>query len=119
MALGAPNMAGQVRQRVLCHARSAFRAASIAAERSRRGAQSKSGLPTYFHHFLPSQTLTFAGTRQSFTDLCVPLTSDSATILAGPDIGLSRVTILSIGCDGEISSHIQNNAIRAQLSWKF
>jgi outer membrane autotransporter protein len=72
-----------------------------------------------FSHFLPSQTLTFAQTSQSFTVLGVPLDTDAATIQAGLDIGLSPAAIFSIGYDGEISSHVQDHAIRAELSWKF
>jgi autotransporter-associated beta strand protein len=72
-----------------------------------------------FSHFLPSQILTFAQTSQSFTVLGVPLDSDAATIQAGLDILLSPAAILSIGYDGEISSRVQDHAIRAELSWKF
>ncbi|HXR94390.1 MAG TPA: autotransporter domain-containing protein, partial [Rhizomicrobium sp.] len=72
-----------------------------------------------FTRFLPSQTLTFAETSQSFTVLGVPLGTDAATIQAGLDISLSPATILSIGYDGEISNRAEDHAVRAELSWKF
>jgi outer membrane autotransporter protein len=72
-----------------------------------------------FTHFLPGQTLSFAGTGESFDISGVPLGADSAVMQAALDFALSPDAILSIGYDGALSNSAQDHAIRGGVSWKF
>jgi uncharacterized protein with beta-barrel porin domain len=62
--------------------------------------------------------LVFAGTGESFAVTGVPLGSDAAAIQAGLDFVLTPTATLDIGYDGEVSSRVQDHAVRADLAWK-
>jgi len=49
----------------------------------------------------------------------VPLDSDAAAIQAGMTFLLAQGATFDIGYDGETSAHLQDNAVRGELSWQF
>ena len=71
-----------------------------------------------FNRFISIQTLVFAGTGESFVVAGVPLDSDAAAIQAGLDFILTPTATLDIGYDGQVSSRVQDHAVRADLAWK-
>ena len=71
-----------------------------------------------FNRFASTQTLVFAGTGENFAVSGVPLDSDTAAIQAGLDFILMPTASLDIGYDGEVSSRVQDHAVRADLAWR-
>jgi len=69
--------------------------------------------------FRPGQVVSFQSLSQSFTVLGVPLSEDAAAARVGFDLAVAQAAILSFDYDGSFSSRVQNNAIRASLSWRF
>jgi outer membrane autotransporter protein len=72
-----------------------------------------------FNRFISTQTLAFAGTGESFAISGVPLDTDAAAMQVGLDFLLAPNVTLDIGYDGNVSSRVQDHAVRGDLAWRF
>ncbi len=72
-----------------------------------------------FSTFRPGQVETIAGLSQSFVVLGAPLAKDAAAVRAGFDVAITPEATVSLDYDGSFASRVQNNAVRASLSWRF
>ncbi|MFB9262812.1 autotransporter outer membrane beta-barrel domain-containing protein [Bradyrhizobium erythrophlei] len=66
----------------------------------------------------PTTAMTLAGSNV-FTVAGLPIARDAAAIDAGFDLNLARNVTFGVAYTGQIARRVQDNGVKADLSWKF
>jgi outer membrane autotransporter protein len=67
----------------------------------------------------PGEALAFQSTAQPFTVAGLPLARDTALLESGLDLRLAPQARVGLSYSAQIGSHVQNNSVRGNLTWRF